>query len=460
VKLPPAILRRQSLRFRIVATFVLSAIVLAGVLSTATLLTVRRFLEDQRVRSSTRQTLFAVLFAREYLASSSDLSGLASNLRIRQDFDAMVTRRDQWYSTGLELTPEVLPGGLRTLVSSERVAYEIASRNGGRVLVYGAPLPPPGVNLYLFFDMEDIDRTVSLLARVLAVSGCAIVVIAAVSARRVSVGILNPLSAVSAATQRMAEGLLETRVETVSADEVGQLATSFNRMADALHDLIQRERFFVAAVSHELRTPLAALNAAADVLARHREVLPESGREAVDLLAEDLVSLRQLVSDLMEISELDSHRIVVREEEVGLRTFVEALLTRRHLEAVVTGPDLRVTTDKSRLERIIGNLVDNAFTHGDGSEVSIRVFEGDGSCGITVTDRGPGVEASELPLLFDRFYKPDRSRTRERGGVGLGLALARENARVLGGTLEVTSAPGAGASFTLKLERLPDRDDA
>jgi two-component system sensor histidine kinase MtrB len=249
----------------------------------------------------------------------------------------------------------------------------------------------------------------------------------------------------------MAEGLLETRVETVSADEIGQLAASFNRMAEGLHDLIKRERDFVAAVSHELRTPLAALNVAGEVLTRYREAIPPEGREALDLLGEDLVALRQLVEDLMEISQLDARKVSVRAEEVHLKPFVEALLARRQRVAPVTGPAARITTDKARLERIIGNLVDNAFTHGDGRNVAVRIFDDNGSCGVTVSDRGPGIDHSELPLVFGRFYKTDRSRTRERGGVGLGLAIAAENARVLGGRLDVVSEPGGGAAFTVTL---------
>jgi two-component system sensor histidine kinase MtrB len=224
-------------------------------------------------------------------------------------------------------------------------------------------------------------------------------------------------------------------------------------MAEALHEIIQRERLFVAAVSHELRTPLAALNAAGAVVTRFRDRLPPEGREALDLIGEDLISLRQLVEELMEISELDSGRAVVRIEDVRLRTFVETLLQRRQRESVVDGADPLVSTDKARLERIVGNLVDNAFTHGEAREVRIRLAEDNGDCLVIVSDRGPGIEPGDQALLFDRFYKTDMSRTRERGGVGLGLAIARENARIIGGTVEVSSRPGEGASFTVRLPR-------
>jgi signal transduction histidine kinase len=293
----------------------------------------------------------------------------------------------------------------------------------------------------------------SLLGRALTVIGLFVVALMAVVARRVSSRILQPLGAVSGAAQRMAEGLLETRVETISADEVGQLSASFNRMAEALRDMIQHERRFVAAVSHELRTPLAALHAAQEVVSTYRDRLPADGREALDLLGEDLVAMRQLVAELLEVSELDSGRAAVRPEEVRLRTLVETLLRRRRRDARVDGPDPSIETDKARLERIVGNLVDNAYTHGEGRDVQIDVAEDHSHCSLTVSDRGPGIPEEEQPLLFRRFYKPDRSRTRETAGVGLGLAIAQENARLLGGSIEVVSRGGVGASFTVRLPR-------
>ena len=450
---PLAFLRRRTLRFRVTAAFVTAAVALAGVLSIATLFTVGRFLEDQRIRSSTRQTLFALLFAREFLSSRPDPEELVSRLQIRQRFDALVTRGDEWFGTGLELTPEAVPAGLRTLVADERLGYEIARRSGERVLVYGTPLPSQGTDLFLFFPLQDIDQTMSILGRALAVIGFAVVGMMAIVARRVSARILHPLAAVSDAAQRMAEGLLETRVESASTDELGHLASSFNRMGEALRDMIQHERRFVAAASHELRTPLAALQAAAEVMASYRERLPPDGREALDLIGEDVIALRQLVEDLMEVSELDSGRASVRAEKVQLRVFVEALLRRRRRAAPVEGPDPVVVTDKARLERIVANLVDNAFTHGEGRDVRIAIADLGGDCLVTVSDGGPGIAPEDKPLLFRRFYKPDRSRTRERGGVGLGLAIALENARLLGGALEISSPGGDGASFTLRLPR-------
>lgn len=449
---PLALLRRRSLRLRVTIAFVATSAVLALALSLVTLFTVRSFMESQRIRSSNRQTIFALLFAREFVRTDSNAADLVTRLQIRQSFDAMVTHRGEWFATSLALTPDVVPAGLRAIVSEERLGYQIAKPTGSdRILIFGSPLPPAGMDLYLFFPLEDVDRTLSLLGRVMAIAGVLIVVVVAMIARRVTSGIMHPLAAVSDATRRMAEGLLETRVTPTSQDEVGQLATSFNRMADALRGMIERERYFVAAASHELRTPLAALQASGDVLAAHRDDLPAEGREALDLIREDITALNQLVQELLEISELDSGRATIRTEPVRLRAFSEALVLRRRYDAAISGDDLVIETDKARLERVLGNLVDNAYTHGRGRDVRLAIESDDGMVAVTVSDAGPGIPSEDHDRLFTRFYRSDESRSRERGGVGLGLAIAQENARLLGGTITIEGDAGQRTAFTLRL---------
>jgi signal transduction histidine kinase len=435
---------------------VAAAVALTLALSMATFLTVRTVLERSRVSSSTRQTVFALLFAREFIrANPDDMEGLVSLLQTRENFDAMVTTGDDWFSTTLSLTPQAIPRGLNSLVTEERLGYQHAEVGDVRMLVFGAPLPPAGTDLYLFYPLNEIDRTMALLARVLAIAGVAVVAAAAVLAQRVSGRILRPLVGVSSAARLVAEGLLETRVQASSRDELGMLAASFNQMADALQDMINRERRFVAAVSHELRTPLAALHTTAELLAARRRELSPPTREAVDLIVEDVTALKRLIDELMEVSELDSQRAPVRWERVSLTSVAAAVVRRRRLPIPADGPDIVTFTDKARVERILGNLIDNATEHGQGQDVRLSLRRDDGECAVAVSDRGPGIGEKDLLHLFERFYKADRSRSRERGGIGLGLAIAMQNARLLGGTIEANSAIGEGSTFTL---RLPLRD--
>lgn len=453
---PFALLRRQSLRLRITVTFVAAAAILSAILSTAAYFAVRSFLEDQRIRSSTRQTVFGLLFAHEFLRDEpSGAEDIVTLLQTRGGFEVMVAARDDWYASTLSLTPAAVPGGLATLVAEERFGYQLTDLDGTRFVAFGAPLPVPETDLFMFYSLGDIDQTMSVLGRVLAIAGLGIVSIAALLAQRTTTRLLRPLGDVSAAAQRVAEGLLETRVRASSDDEVGVLAASFNQMAAAFQEMIQRERRFVANVSHELRTPLAALRTASDIIGAHRDELGPSGREAIDLIREDVASLQRLVEDLMEVSEVDSGAARIRWEVVDLRALVAAVADKRRREARIDGDAVTTVTDKSRLERIVANLLDNAYEHGRGRDVRVAIRAADGWCAVSVSDAGPGIAPADLPHLFDRFYKADRARSREHGGIGLGLAIAGENARLLGGAIDVESA-GGRTVFTV---RLPYRSD-
>jgi two-component system sensor histidine kinase MtrB len=242
-------------------------------------------------------------------------------------------------------------------------------------------------------------------------------------------------------------------VHAASSDEVGVLAASFNQMAGAFQEMLERERRFVANVSHELRTPLSTLRTASELLEAHRDEFPPSSREAVDLIADDVANLGRLVEELMEVSEVDAGKAIIRWEEVDLRALASAVVLKMRLQTSIDGPAVVTVSDKARLERIVSNLVHNAFEHGGGTDVHVRVGEENGTCEVAVSDGGPGIPADALPHLFDRFFKADRSRTRERGGIGLGLAIAFENARLLGGTIEAKSPTGGPTTFTVVLPR-------
>ncbi len=446
------LLRRQSLRFRITLTYTGTAAALAIVLSAGTFFSVQRALLDQRVTSTTRQTIFALLFARSFVGSDAERNQrVVSLLQSRESLDAMVTDGDTWFSSSLSLTPDTVPTELRALVSRERLAYQFTSTGEENVIVYGAPLPPPGVDLYLFFSMADLSRALSLLGRVLIVASAIVVLVAAALAQRISRRVLQPLTAVSLAARDLADGLLEARVVPASTDELGMLANSFNEMAGELQRMIERERRFVANASHELRTPLSTLEATSGLLAAHRDEFSGPAGEAVDLVVEDVAGLRRLVEELLEVSELDAGRASVRWEEVDLRALADAALKRRHLEAPIDGDRLVTFSDKARVDRIVGNLLDNAFTHGGGRDVRVSVAAEDPGCRISVSDRGPGISDEDVPKLFDRFFKSDDSRTRRTGSVGLGLAIAHQNARLLGGSLEVRTTEGEGSTFSLWL---------
>jgi two-component system sensor histidine kinase MtrB len=190
---------------------------------------------------------------------------------------------------------------------------------------------------------------------------------------------------------------------------------------------------------------------AAGLLREHLDAMPPDGRRVGELLIGDIARLRVLVDELLEISRFDAEAEELAPSEFDLGAFLRAVVAARLPDARLHVPsgDLRLRLDRRRLERVVGNLLDNARSHGGGREVELEAQLDPRELLIAVADRGPGVPVEDLPRLFDRFYKADPSR--HGMGSGLGLAIAREHARLLGGDLTAVARVGGGLRFELRL---------
>jgi two-component system sensor histidine kinase MtrB len=270
--------------------------------------------------------------------------------------------------------------------------------------------------------------------------------------------LLRPLAEAGRAARRIAAGDLSARVPERGRDEVGRWAADFNRMADGLERTIarldaaqQQNRLFVADVAHELRTPVTALVVEASLLEGRLGALPDESRRAAELLVADVRRLRILVEDLMEISRFDAGAERPSSEPVDLGRIVTGAVAARLPGAAVALPDrpLIVDSDARRLDRILGNLLDNAREHAPGAPVEVALQATRDGPVITVADRGPGVPGDAVAHLFERFYKANRSRA--GGSSGLGLAIAAEHAELMGGSLRARARPGGGMVFALWL---------
>ena len=368
-----------------------------------------------------------------------------------------------------------LSPSLRSIVAAGDVGYERTSLGDQALLITGARRPPSGPAFYFLFDASGVEDAILRLGQALLVGSLILVLVAALAGRGVARGLLRPIRDAAGAAERIAEGDLSARLDTEPGDEFGHWAGAFNRMAATLEthvaDLQEaraREQRFVADVSHELRTPLTALVTEASLLRDHLATLPDGGRRVGELLVADIGRLRALVDDLMEVSRFDAGSEHTDATEFELAAFVRATASVRLPDAHVSvpnGPTL-IVTDRRRLDRILVNLLDNARLHAGGQDVEIEArlepdADGRDSLVVSVSDRGPGVPAAELPHLFDRFRKADPSR--HLGGSGLGLAIAREHARLLGGTLTGSPRPGGGMRFELRTpvtQPLPSSDGA
>ncbi|MET9498583.1 ATP-binding protein [Streptomyces sp. NPDC006552] len=262
-------------------------------------------------------------------------------------------------------------------------------------------------------------------------------------------GIRAEMAAITA-SQDLARRVPEPRTH----DEVARLARTTNETLAALEASVERQRRFVADASHELRSPIASLRTQLEVGAAHPELLDVSGA------VEDTVRLQELAADLLLLARLDAGERPGR-ARVDLAALVREELSQRtgdrHPVAVEVRGSAPVSGSRGQLARVLGNLVDNAQRHArTGVRVAVAT-EGERVL-LTVADDGDGVPESERERIFERFVRLDDARSRDGGGAGLGLAIARDVAARHGGTLTVRAAPGGGALFALGLPADPDAD--
>jgi signal transduction histidine kinase len=225
-------------------------------------------------------------------------------------------------------------------------------------------------------------------------------------------------------------------------DEVARLARTTNETLSALETSVERQRRFVADASHELRSPIASLRTQLEVAAAHPELLDLEGA------VEDTVRLQRLAADLLLLARLDAG-----ERPQGTRFDLGELAVResRGRDGVtVEAATVEVTGSQGQLERVLGNLLDNAGRHAR-SAVSVTVRQDGAWAVVEVADDGDGVPMADRERVFERFVRLDEARARDDGGAGLGLAIARDVAVRHGGTLTVRDAPAGGALFELRL---------
>lgn len=268
----------------------------------------------------------------------------------------------------------------------------------------------------------------------------------------------RPLQELTAATKAMAGGKLDQRVTVRSRDEIGALATSFNQMSADLARASQLRKQMTADLAHDLRTPLSILRGYTEGLKDERL---QGTADIYNLMHGEVEHLQRLVEDLRVLSLADAGELSLNQravdpaaliERTGLAYIVQAQqqgLTLR-VEAAEDLPSIKVDTD--RLTQVLNNLVSNALRHTSQGEITLSASAQNQQVYLKVSDSGSGIAPEDLPFVFDRFYRADKSRQRaEDTSSGLGLAIAKAIVEAHGGNITVESTLGRGASFTIIL---------
>ena len=260
--------------------------------------------------------------------------------------------------------------------------------------------------------------------------------------------VVRPLRSMMAMAEQIAAGDYAARARIHSGDEVASLAESLNRMASAVETLERLRKDLVANVAHELRTPLANLRGYLEAI--HDGVTPASA-EAIGLLHEEVMRLVRLVDALHELSRFDALLPRAQHAPVDVGAIVRRLLDLRRAEfqgrGLTVRSDVRVNgqlrADPDLLTQALHNLIDNALKYTPaGGGVTVRAAQNGRTVRIAVTNTGEGIAAEDLPFIFERFYRGEKSRSRHSGGAGIGLAIVKEVARLHGGEVGASSEGG------------------
>lgn len=274
--------------------------------------------------------------------------------------------------------------------------------------------------------------------------------------------ITRPVHDMAAATEMIAAGEYSQRVEVSSHDEIGSLAHSLNSMAARLQEAQKMRRELIANIAHELRTPLTTISGYMEGLADG--VVPANA-ETYDTVRREALRLSRLVEDLQRLSRAESGQEELDLVPVDTAAFLERVTRRMTpqfkekdvgLELEVSRSSPHVMADEDKLDQIMVNLLDNALRYTEaGGKVTVSSDAADGHAAIRVVDSGAGIEPADLPFIFERFYRADKSRARVSGGSGIGLTIVKRYVEALGGGIDVASRVGEGTTFTVILPVVP-----
>lgn len=451
--------QRLGLRARITLAFAIGALLLSALLSTTTWALTRENLLNQREDSATVVVYQNAGIVQQRVGDSdTDNQALLGSLSTPLGARPILFNGTEYVSLTPEFGRDALPASLRdTVVAGQpaRMRYEL---RGEMQLAVGIPIPSAEVAYFEIVSLSDLEDTLGALGVSLLGASLVTTLAGAALGWWASRRALRPLTGVSTAAMALAAGRLDTRLEASEDPDLRPIAASFNDMAQALQDRIERDARFASDVSHELRSPLMTLAASIEVMDNQRNDLPDRSKAALDLMVGDIERFQQLIEDLLEISRFDAGVVRLELEEVHLAELVMQAVSHStdtdvpvELDAELAG--VVVQADKRRIVRVIANLIDNAAKHGGGA-TSVSLRQVDDGVQIAVEDRGEGVPEEDRDLIFDRFNRGGAAGRRgSSDGVGLGLALVAEHVHLHGGKVWVEGRGDGdeGARFVVQL---------
>jgi len=384
-----------------------------------------------------------------------------------------------YFYSGNQLV-EVSPRGISIPLSDEFISQAITGTSsfttvqttegeGLRLLAVpvnlNMPGPPAGIQpaaLVIARSTKQIDQALVRLVRTLIIAVPLALALAAGGGIFLARRALKPVSKIAQTAQKIGESDLSQRINVNTKDELGRLAETLNEMIRRLEKAFQRQKQFTSDASHELRTPLAVIEAESTLALQKKRSLNDY-RQSLEIVSRETRQMSSLIDQLLTLARADAGKeqwnfakIDLGKLVSNLSTDIEVLCQEKGLSCQLgQTQDLVVNGDEARLRELFMNLLANAirYTLAPGT-VSISFRQEGQMAVVAITDTGIGIPAEDIPFIFERFYRVDKSRSRAEGGSGLGLAICRHITEAHGGKIEVVSQEGVGSTFSVWLPLL------
>ncbi|MBC8468172.1 MAG: HAMP domain-containing protein [Planctomycetes bacterium] len=318
--------------------------------------------------------------------------------------------------------------------------------------------------------LSEVQLQIQLIYRVVLLGAIVAVVIAFTVAYFLSRSITFPISRMQEAAQRIAKGDFSRKVNIKSKDELGDLAKSLNIMAAELQqkmdNLKRMDRVrtdFVANVSHELKTPLTLIKGYIETLEDRAIDDKEKARKFISIIKEHASRLENIIEDLLSLSELELSKDCLNRTEFDMKKLIDevalsfgyAIDTKRHeFNIDQQGDDFRIRADRDKIGQVIVNLIDNAIKYtNEAGQINILLHEQQNEITITIRDNGIGIPKEDVDRVFERFYRVDKARSRELGGTGLGLGIAKHIVLAHNGEISIESRINKGTKVLIRLPK-------
>ncbi len=340
----------------------------------------------------------------------------------------------------------------------------------GTMISVGIPISVDGVRqgyLILHAPMTQLDSQQENMLSIMYMPFFVILLVLVIVLAFLSKSIIRPIGKLNTAAREYAKGNFEVKTGVKRKDEIGELSDSLEYMAGELSKLDEYRKNFIANISHDFRSPLTSIKGYLEAML-DGTIPPEKYDRYLNIVLNESKRLTKLTSGLLELNNFDTNGPVLNKQSFDItdvvretRNTVEGVYEKKKIDFQIKCPaeDTIVYADKMKIGQVVHNLIDNAIKFSPkGGKIVVTIYDKNDKVFVSVKDQGPGIEKDKQKRVFDRFYKTDSSRGKDKQGTGLGLAITKEIVKAHGENINLISTEGAGSEFVFSLTRSSNRE--